>query len=130
MLRWPIIRTLLYKEALRYRYNWSLLVTVVGLLALAGLLSLSARLRMFPGQEGASVRACYILYRPEPRSQAWTRYLTDHPPPAGYTVLYQAYQQPADFPFLPPEAMAIELTAPPDASSTDGSQPVETWKAR
>ena len=62
MLRWPMIRTLLYKEVLRYRYNWGLLVMVFALLVLSGLLALSARLHRLPGQAGDGIRTCYVLH--------------------------------------------------------------------
>ena len=42
MVRWSILRTLLYKEALRYRYNWGLLVMIAALLAMSALISISA----------------------------------------------------------------------------------------
>ena len=41
----PIVRALLYKEALRYRYNWGLFVVVGGLLMLTGLVSIGSRVR-------------------------------------------------------------------------------------
>jgi hypothetical protein len=65
MLRWRIIRTLLYKEVLRYRYNWGLLVMAGALLALAALVSVSARMGRLPGQEGPALRWCRIYYSSE-----------------------------------------------------------------
>jgi hypothetical protein len=76
MLRWPIIRTLLYKEILRYRYNWGLVVMAVALLALAALISVSARLGKLPGQEGPALDWCRIYYTSAGNSQ--TAKLVDH----------------------------------------------------
>src|SRR5437879_9286954 len=82
MIRRRIVRTLLYKEALRYRYNWGLLVMVVALLALAALVSVSARLGKLPGQGGQKLDACYLVYHSgDPQSVDWAKYLTAAPKP-------------------------------------------------
>src|SRR4029079_13166431 len=62
MPRWYVLRALLYKEALRYRYNWGLLVLVFSLLALSALPSLSAKTRLLPEASGAVIDRCSILY--------------------------------------------------------------------
>src|SRR5438105_7539030 len=89
MIRRRIVRTLLYKEALRYRYNWGLLVMVVALLALAALVSISARLGKLPGQGGQIVHACYVVYDPDDeRSRQWAHHLSNAPLPEGLSVKF------------------------------------------
>src|SRR5207253_286110 len=98
MLRTRILRTLLYKEALRYRYNWGLLVMVFALLALAGLISVSARFGKLPGQENQDIPLCVIAYpKDDPRSAACAESLKGvPPPPGGRVVVYQALYTLAD----------------------------------
>lgn len=79
-MRSRIFQTLLYKEALRFRYNWGLLVMVGGVVALAGLLSVSARLGQLPGQQGKKLRACRIFYTAGASGEAWARHLQENPP--------------------------------------------------
>jgi len=82
MFRWHIIRTLLYKEVLRYRYNWGLLVVVTALLALSGLVALSSRFsKLIPGQGGGEIQTCKVVYGDRPLSKQWAEYLRMHPPP-------------------------------------------------
>lgn len=86
-MRRRIIRTLLYKEALRYRYNWGLLVMVVALLALAGLISVSARMGLLPGQGDSTVSVCYVIYDSrEPNAPKWFEYLKNAPRPSDLRV--------------------------------------------
>ena len=59
-MRWPIIRTLLWKEALRFRYNWGLLVMIAGVLAISALISLGNRMGDLPGQANRAIKACCI----------------------------------------------------------------------
>ncbi len=128
MLRGPIIRTLLYKEVLRYRYNWGLLVMIVALLALAALVSISARLEVLPGQGGLAVKECYILYSiSTPLAIPWAGHLQQNPPPAPYKVRFDIrllYHPQTNRPALPPATMAIELLPPAVAN------PSGVWKAR
>lgn len=62
-MRWPILRTLLWKEALRFRYNWGLLVMIAGVLAISALISLGNRMGDLPGQSGRVIKACLLSYR-------------------------------------------------------------------
>src|SRR5438105_15367357 len=87
MIRKRIVRTLLYKEALRYRYNWGLLWMVVALLALAALVSISARLGKLPGQGGQVIENCFVAYNSaDERSKQWADYLRQSPLPPGLSV--------------------------------------------
>jgi hypothetical protein len=130
MLRGPIIRTLLYKEVLRYRYNWGLLVMIAALLALAALVSISARLQVLPGQSGLEVRRCYVYCaRGSPEAAAWQEHLRKHPPPSPYRVEFNVrllYHAGGDRPALPPASMAIELM-PPQAQTEEGVWKVRYW---
>src|SRR4051794_755725 len=97
MVRWPILRTLLYKEVLRYRYNWGLLVMVAALLVMSGLISISARMNRLPGQQDAAIRNCHFLcldYRAHPRAErgrAWLEHLFQNPP-ADVRLSHALYQ--------------------------------------
>jgi hypothetical protein len=64
-MRWSIIRTLLWKEALRFRYNWGLLVMIAGVLAISALISLGNRMGDLPGQVNRAIKAVVINYRVE-----------------------------------------------------------------
>lgn len=122
MIRWPIIRTLLYKEVLRYRYNWGLLVMVGALLALAGLVSVSSRFKNLPGLAETPVTQCYLFHDGGTPSREWINYLTSHPPGQDQAITPEV--RPLPFPLrLRPGEMAIQLTAPPDRDSG-------VWRAR
>lgn len=80
------ICTLVAKEALRFRANWGLLVMVGAVLALSGLVSLSARFGQLPGQEARMVSNCYVVYDPSnPAAAAWAEHLRSHLPTATFT---------------------------------------------
>lgn len=130
MLRWYIIRTLLYKEVLRYRYNWGLLVMVAALLALAGLISISARKEKLPGQEELAINKCDIYFRPNSRDAAWAEYLHEHPPSFKCTVRFLETEPSADSPRLNSETMAVELQAPSARPGTAAAPAEEVWKVR
>lgn len=123
MPRWSIIRTLLYKEMLRYRYNWGLLVVVFALLALSGLISLGARYKKLPGQASDDYLNCIVMYHPD--TAEWVKYLQDHPPPFRARLRYEPYRGSMG---VPPaqESMIIEIVGPPTGSSSSASG---TWKA-
>ncbi len=87
--RWGIVRILLHKEALRYRYNWGLLVMVFGLLILSALVSASARMKTLPGQSGPTVSRCYLLHPP---NSHWAEHLRLHPPPTEYAIDFRVYR--------------------------------------
>jgi hypothetical protein len=59
-MRWRIVSTLLWKEALRFRYNWGLLVMVGAVLALSALVSLGGKMGELPGQTSRNIKACAI----------------------------------------------------------------------
>src|SRR5947209_1773142 len=121
MIRRRIVRTLLYKEALRYRYNWGLLVMVVALLALAALVSISARLKKLPGQGGQAVETCYVAYNPgDAKAKQWADFLAKAPVPDGLSVRFMDADR---LPRVSPQAMIIRLQPP-------WSGAPEAWKVR
>lgn len=122
----PIVRTLLYKEALRYRYNWGLLVMVGALLTLASLVSISARVRPLPGQAATQVDRCVVFAAvSSPEAAAWAAHLRRQPPPPPYRVEFDADVRvpPGGGPSLPAATMAIELIVPPQGAD-------RVWRAR
>src|SRR5438128_8624385 len=127
MIRRRIVRTLLYKEALRYRYNWGLLVMVVALLALAALVSISARLGKLPGQGGQVIENCFVAYNSgDERSRQWADYLRQSPLPQGLAVRFLDVRDHArqdEAPRVPLDSMVIRLR-PPGSDQGDG------WKVR
>lgn len=130
MFRWFVIRTLLYKEVLRYRYNWGLLVMIVALLSLSALVGLSARLNKLPGQAGASVSTCYVLVPPGATNAAWAAHLRGHPPDGDLRIEYRSCNESRVQPVLPPESMAIELRGPQASALPANTRAAGTWKAR
>src|SRR5262245_4740197 len=81
-MRTHILKTLLWKEALRFRCNWGLLVMVGGVLALAVLLSISARLGQLPGQEERLIQSCVVLIeRDNSAAMEWITALRQSVPP-------------------------------------------------
>src|SRR5436309_3372444 len=116
MVRWRILRTLLYKEALRYRYNWGLLVMIAALLAMSALISISARMKRLPGQQDTAVRNCMVVVpytavaENRERAEAWTKYLEQHPP-ANVRLRYNFYPQgwAMDPDWVWPDMLVIEL---------------------
>jgi hypothetical protein len=123
-MRWFIIRTLLYKEYLRYRYNWGLLVVVAALLALSGLVAVGDRMHRLPGQAAAALRVCMIFHDGGPRAQEWVRHLQEHPPTFEHDVRFDARWP--NFIRLAPDYMAITLEAPTNGSASAAE---EAWKA-
>lgn len=84
-MRTAIITTLLWKELLRFRYNWGLLVMVGGVLALSILLSISARLGQLPGQQQRKLRECILIFDADSeKSRQWMQFLNSHPPTLDY----------------------------------------------
>lgn len=127
----PILRTLLYKETLRYRYNWGLLVMVIALLALAGLVSIAGRVQALPGQAGPPVDRCLVFPAvASPEANAWVAHLRRHPPAPPYRVEFDTgvRQVGRESPSLPAGAMAIELIAP-QAGGVDGAWRARYWHA-
>src|SRR5262245_18920781 len=126
MIRARIVRTLLYKEALRYRYNWGLLVMVVALLALAALISISARLGKLPGQGGQELTACFVAYNTgDTRARKWAESLFATQVPDGLNVRpwrMREAVEPEKPPQIPPQCMLIALR--PSASGIE-----ERWNA-
>ncbi len=90
MLRRRIIETLLWKEVLRFRYNWGLLVMIGAVLALSALLSISARLGQLPGQASRFISRCLVLYdENHPHAVRWAQFLEQHPPEEAFASQYQ-----------------------------------------
>src|SRR5262245_47237606 len=89
-MRWHILRTLLYKELLRYRYNWGMLALVAALLALTIITSISSRAGALPGQdEDLKVSDCHICYDgTSPNAVSWANHLRQHPPVLGNLPIY------------------------------------------
>ncbi len=80
-MRWPILRTLLWKEALRFRYNWGLLVMVAGVLAISALISLGNRMGDLPGASNRVIKACIIhLTTVNNEERRWRQTLEEQPP--------------------------------------------------
>jgi hypothetical protein len=75
MPRWRILRTLLYKEVLRYRYNWGLLVVVAALIALAVLISLGGDNELLSGSSAAFARDLKVYCQ---RESLWGIYLQEN----------------------------------------------------
>jgi ABC-type Na+ efflux pump permease subunit len=110
MPRGYILRALVYKEFLRLRYNWGLLVLVAVVLVLAGLSSLSARMTgsMFGGGS-ESVSECIIKHAP---SSKWGAYLAGRlsSAPQSVTISFESFS--SSFPEeqnVPPDACLIIL---------------------
>ena len=118
MPRWPILRTLLYKEVLRYRYNWGVLVLAGALLALSALISISARLKKLPGQEEIVIQECHVLYEEGTPAEAWAQHLAAHPPEPVFVLKTQPWKYAGNPPRMQPNWMAIQLIPPDNPSPT------------
>jgi hypothetical protein len=140
MMRLHILRTLLYKEYLRYSYNWGLLVVVGALLALAALVSISSRSSGVPGLTAPDVRTCFINYRVGTKDEEWVRQLQGKGP-LPCEIIYTGNPAPLTTPQLAAEEMAIELEAPAAGATWTarfwyvgappaGSVPVRNWFVR
>lgn len=80
-MRWPILRTLLWKEALRFRYNWGLLVMLAGVLAIAALISLGNRMGDIPGSSNRVIKAVILnLASDNDAERKWLQQLEEQPP--------------------------------------------------
>jgi hypothetical protein len=130
MFRWHIVRTLLFKEVLRYRYNWGLLVVVAALLGLSGLVALSSRFsKLFPGQAGSEIQTCRIIHGDRPLSKQWADYLRKHPP-AGFQVEYE--ERPHGSPLQPlvrDGELLVTLGVPEDTGDSS-VLPGQGWRIR
>jgi hypothetical protein len=136
MLRWNIIRTLLYKEMLRYRYNWGLLVMMVALLALAALVAVSEKMGRLPGQQGATSRWCWLIFDSSANaksSELANHLLNDTKPPGVVRVEDFAHR----YHFPPrPEDLSLErntfalVVVPPSPASATSGNGGQVWQAR
>lgn len=80
-MRWPILRTLLWKEVLRFRYNWGLLVMVGAVLAMSALVSLGERMGEIPGQSSRIIKVAILDYdKNNPHARNWAEALRRQPP--------------------------------------------------
>lgn len=132
MFRWYIIRTLLYKEFLRYRYNWGLLIVVMALLALSGLVAVSSRFRGLPGQGGTVISQCNLYFYRDQANADWLAYLQAHPPrfPQSRVEYHEiADLGPAAIAMVPPGVMKVELFAPVK-DATGSTARLGDWKLR
>lgn len=83
MVRWRILQTLLWKEALRFRYNLGLIVVIGSLLALSALVSISSQFGTFFGQ-AQELRKYYVAHDPaQPGAPALVAYLQRSVPAQG-----------------------------------------------
>ena len=133
MFRWYIIRTLLFKELLRYRYNWGLLIVVAALLALSGLVAVSSRFRGLPGQGGTAINQCNLYYYRNQASGDWLAYLQAHPPrfPQSRVEYHEIGDLgPAAVAMVPPGVMKVELLAPSKEAATGSAANPGDWKLR
>ncbi len=90
MLRRRVLSALLWKELLRFRYNWGLLVMVGAVLALSALLSISARLGQLPGQTSRFINRCLIVYdNNHPPARQWADFLAAHLPNSAFASQYR-----------------------------------------
>lgn len=131
MFRWYIIRTLLYKEFLRYRYNWGLLIVVMALLALSGLVAVSSRFHALPGQGATVVNQCNIYYYRNQQHAEWLAHLQAHPPrfPECRVEYYEIKDfGPANIAMVPPGLMKVELLAPAKDAAPGSAASLEGWK--
>src|SRR5690349_22847880 len=87
MVRPYIVRALLYKEYLRYRYNWGLLAVVAALLALSALVSVASRSSTGQVLGGTELKTCLVFYQEGTRGEDWARHLVAQPPPDGCAVV-------------------------------------------
>ena len=124
MLRTHILRTLLKKEAMRFRYNWGLLVMVFSLLVLSGLVSISARMNALPGQGGLAVTRYYVLH---PRDSAWAAYLQQQRPPDGRMVGFRVDSAGGSAPSLPNLSMAIQILSTDVDAASQARPRVRYW---
>jgi hypothetical protein len=122
MVRPYIVRALLYKEYLRYRYNWGLLAVVAALLALSALVSVASRSATGQVLGGAELKACLLFYEPGTRGEEWARYVATQTPPDGVAVVTLGPRR-RNPPALEPGEMAVELVSPPSGGG-------DTWTAR
>ena len=111
MVRPHIVRALLYKEYLRYRYNWGLLAVVAALLALSALVAVASRSGTSQVLGTSELKTCVIFYQPGTPGDDWARYLAGRQPPEGVTVVVRG-REPGRPPALEPGEMAVELVAP------------------
>jgi hypothetical protein len=128
MVRWRILKTLLWKEALRFRYNLGLLVVIGSILALSALVSVSARMGQLPGQQ-KKLEKCWIIYDEQDADlKAWADYLVQQRTDPGFpldvdlieAVSDKRFRIPTEKPVgsrsdlqLPYQALTIELTKLP-----------------
>jgi hypothetical protein len=135
MPRWSIVRTLLYKEFLRYRYNWGLLVMVAFLLTLSGLVAISSRVGRVPLSGGANLTRCQFYYssRGGEKLGQLIRDVRSTPPPEGYEIEYRdvtpSVAPPAQ-PQLTPDELAIAVFTPDQASRALENGSHDAWQIR
>lgn len=128
MPRWYVIRALVRKEMLRYRYNWGLLVVVFALLALSALVALSSRYKGLPGVGGDEIRACKIFY--SPAEIDWAQRLRASPPDFRCNITFHQVNAPVDRagPALAPGEVAIELgTTRGDSAAAEPTPKIRYW---
>src|SRR5262245_1704258 len=116
MVRPHIIRALLYKEFLRYRYNSVLLAVVAALPAVPALVAVASRSASGQMLGSPELKACILFYEPGSRGEEWARHLAGQPPPDGVTIVPLGNRR-RDPPALEAGEMAIEMVAPPPGTN-------------
>lgn len=124
-MRWSIVKTLLWKEVLRFRYNWGLLLMIGAVLAMAGLVSLGERMGEIPGQSARIIKVALLDYnKNNPTACEWVEALKRRPPEwfteknriPFYSVDDPAWQQQRGVVY-PDDYLKISLRNPPTSHS-------------
>jgi hypothetical protein len=121
MPRFYILKALIYKELLRYRYNWGLLVLVFAVVLLSGLVSIGARMDNPLQTQDSSVNKCYVLH---PRGSDWAAFLRRDPPKG----VEFATEERRAVDLLAENTLVIELIPPKGESSQSDEEAVWTVK--
>jgi len=126
MIRWSVVRTLLHKEFLRYRYNPGPLVVVLALVILAGLMAFGQQWRILAGQSGPAISKVVLFCPPE---SAWAEALTKRRL-RGILVERKAPLKEGETPVLSGPTLGIELLPGPVDAVSGRPAAQSKWKVR
>lgn len=87
MPRWRIVRTLLYKEALRFRYNWGLLILIGAVIGMSSMVTISANMTKGIMANPVQVVRQAVVYHD--RNSSWADYLRAHLPGSDLQVEFK-----------------------------------------